>query len=115
MLLAPNWMGMTDNAIQRGELVTANRYVVFVADMYGAGTRPADFGEAAALANPLRLNAVEQRRRVKAAFETMIAQAKTRNLIDDRRAAVGFLLWRRQRPGAGARWGRFGSGRFDPW
>ena len=44
VLLAPNWMGMTDNAIQRGELVAANRYVVFVADMYGAGTRPADFG-----------------------------------------------------------------------
>ena len=52
VLLAPNWMGMTDNAIQRGELVAAKRYVVFVADMYGAGTRPADFGEAAALANP---------------------------------------------------------------
>ena len=92
MLLAPNWMGMPDNAIQRGELVAANRYVVFVADMYGAGTRPADFGEAAALADPLRADAIEQRRRIKAAFETMIAQAKTRNLIDDRRAAVGFCF-----------------------
>ena len=83
VLLAPNWMGMTDNAIQRGELVAANRYVVFVADMYGAGTRPADFGEAAALANPLRADAIEQRSRVKAAFETMIAQAidQTRNEI----------------------------------
>jgi dienelactone hydrolase len=46
VLVAPNWMGMTDKAIQRGELVAGNRYVVFVADMYGAGTRPADFGEA---------------------------------------------------------------------
>ena len=92
VLVAPNWMGMTDKAIQRGELVAGNRYVVFVADMYGAGTRPADFGEAAALANPLRADAVEQRRRVKAAFATMIAQAKMRNLIDDRRAAVGFCF-----------------------
>src|ERR1700751_3602684 len=92
VLLGPNWMGMTDKAIQRGELVAANRYVVFVADMYGAGTRPADFGEAAALANPLRAGAIEQRRRIKAAFETMIAQAKTRNLIDDCRAAVGFCF-----------------------
>src|SRR5215471_18851205 len=33
VLLAPNWMGMTDKAIQRGELVAGNRYVVFVADM----------------------------------------------------------------------------------
>jgi dienelactone hydrolase len=92
VLLAPNWMGVTDNAVQRGELVAENRYVVFVADMYGADTRPADFGEAAALANPLRADAIEQRSRVKAAFETMIAQAKKRSLIDDRRAAVGFCF-----------------------
>jgi dienelactone hydrolase len=92
VLLAPNWMGVTDTAIQRGELVAENRYVVFVADMYGAGTRPADFGEAAALANPLRADAIEQRSRVKAAFETMIAQAQKRSLIDDRRAAVGFCF-----------------------
>jgi dienelactone hydrolase len=92
VLVAPNWMGMTDKAIQRGELLAVNRYVVFVADMYGAGTRPADFGEAAALANPLRADAIEQRRRARAAFEAMIAQAKARNLIDDRRAAVGFCF-----------------------
>jgi dienelactone hydrolase len=92
VLLAPNSMGVTDNAVQRGELVAENRYVLFVADMYGADTRPADFGEAAALANPLRADAIEQRSRVKAAFETMIAQAKKRSLIDDRRAAVGFCF-----------------------
>jgi dienelactone hydrolase len=92
VLLAPNWMGVTDTAIQRGELVAENRYVVFVADIYGAGTRPADFGEVAASANPLRADAIEQRSRVKAAFETMIAQAQKRSLIDDRRAAVGFCF-----------------------
>ena len=42
------------------------------------------------MANPLRADAVEQRRRVKAAFAT--TQAKMRNLIDDRRAAVGFCF-----------------------
>jgi dienelactone hydrolase len=85
-------MGMTDKAVQRGALLAGNRYVVFVADMYGAGTRPADFAEAAALANPLRAHAIEQRRRVKSAFATMIAHAKTRDLIDDRRAALGFCF-----------------------
>jgi dienelactone hydrolase len=68
VLLAPNWMGMTAKAVQRGELVAGNRYVVFVADMYGAGTRPADFGEAA------------------------VTQATKRNLIDECRAAVGFCF-----------------------
>ena len=92
VLLAPNWMGMTDKAVRRGELVAGNRYVVFVADMYGAGTRPVDFQEAAALANPLRADAIEQRSRVRSAFETMIAQAKARDLIDGCRAAVGFCF-----------------------
>ena len=41
--------GLTDVAIERAKLVAGDRYVVFVADMYGQGTRPADFGEAAAL------------------------------------------------------------------
>jgi dienelactone hydrolase len=44
VLLAPNWLGIADKAVQRGEWGAPNRYVVFVADMYGAGTRLADFG-----------------------------------------------------------------------
>lgn len=92
VLVAPNWMGMTDKAIERGQLLAQDRYVVFVADMYGQGTRPADFGEAAALANPLRENAVEQRMRIRAAYSALLAQGNIRNLIDGRRAAVGFCF-----------------------
>src|ERR1700733_16106612 len=92
LLMAPNWMGMTDAAIERGKLVAGDRYVVFVADMYGQGARPADFGEAAALANPLRENAGEQRKRIRAAYDAMIAEAGKRNLIDGRRAAIGFCF-----------------------
>jgi dienelactone hydrolase len=92
LLMAPNWMGMTDKAIERAKLLASDRYVVFVADMYGEGTRPADFGECAALANPLRENAVEQRARIRAAYDTMIAEASKRNLIDGRRAAIGFCF-----------------------
>ncbi len=92
LLMAPNWMGMTNGAIERGRLIAANRYVVFVADMYGAGTRPANFAEAADLANPLRADAVEQRKRIRAAFEAMIAEGQRRTLIDERRAAVGFCF-----------------------
>jgi len=92
LLMAPNWLGMTDKAIERGKLLAGDRYVVFVADMYGHGTRPADFGECAALANPLRENAVEQRKRIRAAYDTMIAEGSKRSLIDNRRAAVGFCF-----------------------
>jgi dienelactone hydrolase len=92
LLMAPNWLGMTDQAIERAKLVAGDRYVVFVADMYGAGTRPADFGEAAKLANPLRENAIEQRERIRAAYDAMIAEGGKRNLIDGRRAAIGFCF-----------------------
>jgi dienelactone hydrolase len=92
VLVAPNWLGLTDKAIERAKLVAGDRYVVFVADMYGQGTRPTDFGECAALANPLRENAVEQRKRIRAAYDTMIAEGSKRSLIDNRRAAVGFCF-----------------------
>ena len=92
VLMAPNWMGMTDLAIERAKLVAGDRYIVFVADMYGAGTRPSDFPGAAALANPLRENAVEQRARIRAAYDAMNAETSKRNLSDGRRAAIGFCF-----------------------
>lgn len=92
VLMAPNWMGMTEKAIERGKLVAGDRYVVLVADMYGQGTRPADFGEAAQLANPLRADATESRRRISAALQTLIAEGGNRDLIDARRAAIGFCF-----------------------
>jgi dienelactone hydrolase len=90
--MAPNWMGMTEKANERGKLVAGDRYVVLVADMYGQGMRPADFGEAAQLANPLRADAAESRRRIRAALQTLIAEGRKRDLIDTRRAAIGFCF-----------------------
>jgi dienelactone hydrolase len=92
LLMAPNWMGVTDKAIERGKLLAGDRYVVFVADMYGENKRPANFGEAAALANPLRADPQEARRRIRTAYDTLIAQGGTRGLIDQRRAAIGFCF-----------------------
>ncbi len=92
LLMAPNWMGVTDQAIERGRLIAADRYVVFVADMYGHGTRPVDFSGAAKLANPLREDAVEQRRRIRAGYEAMRNEAQRRDLIDQRSAAIGFCF-----------------------
>jgi len=92
VLVAPNWMGMTDKAIERGKLIAGDRYVGLVADMYGQGTRPADFGEAAQLANPLRADAAEARARIRAALDTLVAEGNKRDLIDNRRAAIGFCF-----------------------
>ena len=98
VLMAPNWLGLTELAIERAKLVAGDRYVVFVADMYGQGTRPADFNEAAALANPLRENAAEQRQRIRSAYNTMLDKAGKYNLIDHRApplasASAAAMFW----------------------
>jgi dienelactone hydrolase len=91
VLMGPNWLGVTKEAIARAQLLAADRYVVFVADMYGQGVRP-DFAAAPALANPLRENAKEHRARIRAAYDTLLEEGGKRNLIDDRRAAIGFCF-----------------------
>jgi dienelactone hydrolase len=92
LLMCPNWMGMRQQAIERAALLAQDRYVVFAVDMYGEGIRPKDFGEAAALANPLRENPAETKRRVRAAYDTFLGLAQGRGLINHERAAVGFCF-----------------------
>lgn len=92
LLMAPNWLGVTDAAIERAKLLAADRYVVFVADMYGAGRRPKDFPQAAEMSEPLKADAKEQRKRIRAAFDTLAAEGTRRKSIDGRRAAVGFCF-----------------------
>ena len=92
LLMCPNWMGMRAQAVERAALLAGDRYVVFAVDMYGEGIRPKDFGEAAALANPLRDDPPEARRRVRAAYDTFVKLATQRGLINQQRAAVGFCF-----------------------
>jgi dienelactone hydrolase len=92
LLMCPNWMGMRQQALDRAALLAQDRYVVFAADMYGEGIRPKDFGEAGALANPLREDPAEAKRRVRGAFDTFLRLGKQRGLINDQRAAIGFCF-----------------------
>jgi dienelactone hydrolase len=92
LLMSPNWLGATDAANERASLLARHGYVAFVVDMYGENIRPKDFGEAAALANPLREDPAEARRRIRAAYDAFLAEAGRRDLITDRRAAVGFCF-----------------------
>jgi dienelactone hydrolase len=92
ILMSPNWLGVTPAAVERAKLVAGDRYVVFVADMYGEGKRPAGFQEAPSFANPLREDAHESRRRIRAAYDTLVAEGERRRLIDNRRAAIGFCF-----------------------
>jgi dienelactone hydrolase len=92
LLIAPNWLGVTEAANERGRLLASFGYVVFVADMYGENRRPASFKEAPSFANPLREDPAEARRRICAAYDTLVLEGTRRRLTNNQRAAVGFCF-----------------------
>jgi dienelactone hydrolase len=93
LLMAPNWLGVTDEAIKRATAMAGSKYVAFVADMYGGGKTSAGPPEAATLANGLRADAPERRRRITAALETLRTESDKRKIGDlTRQAAAGFCF-----------------------
>jgi dienelactone hydrolase len=93
LLVAPNWLGATDAAIQRAATMAGSKYVAFVADMYGGGKTCAGPPEAADLANAVRADAPERRRRIACALDTLRAESDKRGIGDlSRQAAAGFCF-----------------------
>ncbi len=93
VLVAPNFMGVNEATIAKAARVAGDRYVVFVADMYGVDVRPRNAKEAAAAAGAVRADLAMHRARINKAFEVMLEEAGKRNLIDPARtAAVGFCF-----------------------
>jgi dienelactone hydrolase len=93
LLMAPNWLGVTDHAIKRAAAMAGGKYVAFVADMYGGGKIAAGPPEAAPLANALRADALERRRRIGGALDALRDESDKRKIGDlKRQAAVGFCF-----------------------
>ena len=93
LLMAPNWLGVTDDAIKRTATMAGRKFVAFVADMYGGGKIPGGPPEAAPLANALRADAPERRRRISGALDTLRNESAKRKIGDlKRQAAVGFCF-----------------------
>ena len=93
LLIAPNWLGVSDASNKRAAEMAGRNYIAFVADMYGNGKIPAGPPEAAPLANALRADAPERRRRIVAALETLRAESRKRGIGDlSRQAAAGFCF-----------------------
>lgn len=93
LLVSPNWLGMTDESIKRAETMAGSKYVAFLADMYGDGKIAGGPPEAGPLANGLRENAPERRRRINAALDTLRRESDGRGIGDlTRQAAAGFCF-----------------------
>ena len=101
LLMAPNWLGVTDDAIKRAAAMAGNKYVAFVADMYGGGKIPAGPPEAMALANALARRcaraAAAHRGRARCLAQR---EHETKASATQAPGRGGLLLRRRQRAGA---------------
>jgi dienelactone hydrolase len=93
LLVMPNWLGVTESAIKRAAQMAGDRYIAFVACMYGEGKICDGPAEATEWMTKVRQDRVEGRARVNAALKTMIAEADKRGIGDSsKKAAVGFCF-----------------------
>jgi dienelactone hydrolase len=93
LLMAPNWLGVTKTNVAVGHMLAEQGYVVFVADMFGEGKGPKGDENPMEFLKPLIEDAGETRRRISAAFDTMVKKAAARGIGDaKRRAAIGYCF-----------------------
>ncbi|HXF88967.1 MAG TPA: dienelactone hydrolase family protein [Xanthobacteraceae bacterium] len=93
LLVMPNWLGVTETIIKRAGKMAGDKYVAFVADMYGGGKTSKGPPESQDLMMAVRADRVEGRKRAMAALNTMVAEAEKRGIGDtSKKAAVGFCF-----------------------
>jgi len=74
LVMAPNWMGISDDAEQIAKEVAAKGYVVLLADLYGQNVRPKNGDEAAAAMMPMKNDRGLLKKRMTAALDQLTAQ-----------------------------------------
>ena len=91
LVLVPNWLGINAPNLEQAKLVAGEKYVVFVADMYGKASRPKSTEDAPKLAGAVRGDPKLMRARVAAALDTLKAQ-KAPAFDVKKLGAIGFCF-----------------------
>jgi dienelactone hydrolase len=93
LLVMPNWLGVTENAIKRAQKMAGDKYVAFVGCMYGEGKTCEGPPTSQEWMMAVQADPVEGRKRVNAALATMVAEADKRGIGNSsKKAAVGFCF-----------------------
>ena len=93
LLTAPNWRGVIKPAIETGQMLAEEGYIVFVADMFGEGNGPVGTEDPMEFLRPFMADVPGMRRRIAAALDTLTREADRRAIGDvSRRAAMGFCF-----------------------
>lgn len=91
LVMAPNWMGVSEGAERIAQAVASKGYVVLLADLYGQGVRPGNNDEAAAAMMPLKDDRAQLRTLMQAALDQLQAQSHA-SVDKERLAAFGFCF-----------------------
>ncbi|MNQ07789.1 Dienelactone hydrolase family protein [compost metagenome] len=92
LLMVPSWLGVTEASANKAARAAGDKYVVFMADMYGKAIRPSNAQEAGAAAGAVRGDRALMRKRVQAAVEVLKAQAAQVALDTSKLGAIGFCF-----------------------
>src|SRR4029453_2577148 len=93
LLMAPNWRGVIKAAIETGQMLAGEGYVVFVADMFGEGNGPVGTENPMEFLRPFMSDVAGMRRRIAAALDTLTREADRRAIGDiTRRGGMGFCF-----------------------
>ena len=93
LVMVPNWMGVSADAVEKAKSIAGDDYVVLVADVYGKAIRPKDAQEAGAAAKGAFADGgVSLRARANEAVRVLKAQAGSAPLDPSRIGAFGFCF-----------------------
>ncbi|HCJ30453.1 MAG TPA: dienelactone hydrolase [Pseudomonas sp.] len=91
LMMVPNWLGVTERSAEKAARAAGEKYVVFMADLYGKAVRPSNSDEAKAAATALRGDRALMRKRAQAAVDALKSQREVA-LDTDSMAAIGFCF-----------------------
>ncbi len=92
LLMVPNWLGVNEDSAKKAARAAGDKYVVFMADLYGKAVRPSNPDEAKAAAGALRADRPLMRKRTQAALEVFERQGDKVALSKGQLGAIGFCF-----------------------
>ena len=91
VVMVPDWMGVTDQAVEKAKHIAADDYVVLLADVYGKGVRPKNDSEAQAQVKKLYADRATLRARADKAID-VLKSAKDVPLDAAKIGAIGYCF-----------------------
>ncbi|HBD18924.1 MAG TPA: dienelactone hydrolase [Arenimonas sp.] len=92
LVMVPNWMGVTDSAIEKAKTIAGDDYVILLVDMYGRGVRPANADEAGKAATAVYADRTALRGRINTALGVLRDSAGKAPVDAGQLGGIGFCF-----------------------